>query len=155
MKCRPLSVTGLLVLIFLFVFTIACKPASTKIPVNIKGANDVGCLHFEIIYDPVSYRAVDVARGDSFKDIMLEYDADSPGHIVVGVISSSVITGDGAIATVALQTIKGSEDRAIFIENVFAHSATDLVELPVSVSIVKGKGKSPDTPVIEFLSNSE
>jgi hypothetical protein len=139
--------------LFLLLLTInlpACKKPDIKVPINIKGAGGIGCLHLEVIYDPALYSALSVETGKTFTDALLEYDVASPGHVVIGVISSGGINGDGTLAIVTLQTKKGGP-AAMDIQNVIANSAADLSEIPVRISPGESKGNAPAAPVIEFL----
>jgi hypothetical protein len=145
---------ALFILLALLVFASACKRPDIKVPLSIKGAPGIGSLHFEIIYDPTQYSALSVEKGKAFADTLLEYDVASPGHVVVGVISSGGIRGDGMLATVTLQTKKGGPG-PLDIVNVVANSASDLADVPVNVSPGDVKGSAPAAPVIEFLPQAE
>jgi hypothetical protein len=154
-KCKNFCAPGLSVLILFLGIFVACKPAETTIPVNVQYASEVGSLHFEIVYDSVNYKAIRVDRSDSFTDILLESDINTPGHIIVGVVSGGGINGDGTIATVVLQAKKSGTDSTTTLENVIAYNTAATVELPVKVSMERSNGSSLTAAVIEFLPTTE
>jgi hypothetical protein len=159
------SIAGLVVIIIVGILLVtifsnnnlfsSSKLAETAIPVDIKYAKEVGTLHFEIVYDSASYKALRVDKNGSFTDILLESDISNPGHIIVGIISGGGINGNGTIATIVLQKTKGGTGRTISLENVIAFDKAATVELPVKVSQEESNSKSPTATIIEFLPETE
>ncbi len=154
-KCEKFCTPALFLLLLCLGIFVACKPTEITFPVNIQNASDVGSLHFEIVYDSTTYRALRVDKNDSFTDILLESDISTPGHIIVGVVSGGGINRDGTIATVVLQKTKGETGRTITLENVIAYDTAATFELPVKISIDRSDDESPTTGIIEFLPTAE
>ena len=128
----------------------ACKKPDIKIPLDVKGAKAVGSLHLEVVYDPSQYALLNVEKGKTFSDALFEYDAASPGHVVIGMISGNGINGDGTLAVLTLQVKNKGEGRIIELANVVANSVSDLSELPVHLTPATTSGKTTNGPVIEF-----
>jgi len=105
------------------------------IPVDIQGATDVGSLQFELVYDEGVLRAVEVESGTLVSDAMLEYSVDVPGRVIVGIVSSHGISGDGPVAVVAFQ-VRGDAEMTIplDLENLVAHDAPTMAEIPATAS---------------------
>ena len=105
------------------------------IPVNIEGAAGVGSLHFELVYDWSVLRALEVEYGMVVGDAMFEYNVDVPGRVMVGIIDSSGISGDGSVAVVAFQ-LRGEADAGISLEleNIVAYDAATMTEIPTTAS---------------------
>ena len=79
--------------------------------------------------------ATAVKNGTAIGDALFEYNIDIPGDVVVGLVSSQGIKGDGSVAIVTFQvTGKAKSDTRLSLENVAAHDATTLDEIPTSAS---------------------
>lgn len=72
-------------------------------PVDIQDATGVGSLYFEMTYDEGESRAVEVKTGTQADNAMLEYSIDVPGRVIIGIIDSVGISGDGSVATIKLE----------------------------------------------------
>ena len=124
------------------------------IPVNIEGAASVGSLHFELVYDWGMLRAVEVENGTVVGDAMFEYSVDAPGRVIVGLVSSQGISGDGSVAVVTFQT-RGEADMGIplYLENIVAHDAASMSEIPATASAGSySTGGDSIAPVLLFTS---
>jgi hypothetical protein len=106
-----------------------------KIPIEIQGAANVGSLHLELVYDRAALSAIRVENGTAVGDAMFEYSIDIPGEVVVGIVSSQGIKRDGSIAIVTFNvTGRAKTSIPLSLENVAAHDATTLAEIPTSAS---------------------
>jgi hypothetical protein len=103
------------------------------LPVDIVDASNIGSLHFELAYDTAVLEAVNVESGTTAGSALFESNSADTGRIVVGMVSSGGISGDGPVATITF-TIK-SKDKAstsLVLQNVVAHSSLDLSKMSVS-----------------------
>lgn len=114
-----------------------------RIPVDIEGAANVGSLHLEIVYDQELLHAIEVENGTAVGDAMLEYNVDSPGRVIVGIITSHGISGDGSVAIVVFQ-VEGEAEMTtpLSLENIAAHDAATMLE--ISASAAAGSFKAED-----------
>jgi hypothetical protein len=103
------------------------------IPVDVVGASSIGSLHFELVYDTAALEVMNIQSGTMAGNALFEFDSADPGRIIVGLVSSSGISGDGPIATITF-TVKSKDtaSTSLVLENVVAHSSMDLSKLSVS-----------------------
>ena len=104
-----------------------------KIPVNIKGASNIGSLHFEMVYDTTGLTLTSVSSGALLGNAIFKYSS-VPGRLVCGMVSSSGIRGDGSIIVITFQVLgKGEKTIPLTLENVAAYDGTSLTKLSLSM----------------------
>jgi hypothetical protein len=106
--------------------------SEVKIPVNIKGASNIGSLHFELVYDPTKLAITSISNGALLNNAILKY-SNAPGILVCGMVSSKGIKGDGPAVTINFQ-VTGKDNTVIplAMENVAAYDGASLNKLSVS-----------------------
>ena len=104
------------------------------IPVTIQSASNVGSLHFEMAYDSGALRAIDVQLGTVSTNAILEYSADAPEQVIVGIISSSGINGNGQLAIVTFEVLRDNATSTFSLGNIIAHDATSMTEITTATS---------------------
>ena len=80
-----------------------------KVPINLKGAKNVGSLHVELIYDPTVLEAASTEAGWIGKEWLgkiakFEVNLETPGRVIMEMTKKEWavgITGDGSLITVA------------------------------------------------------
>jgi hypothetical protein len=106
--------------------------SEVRVPVELKGASNVGALHVEIVYDPtiITAKKVENATGG-----LLEANVSQPGRVVVGLVTTEGLNGDVTVADVVFE-VKGKEgDRSdLRLEKVEANDATSLAALTVNMN---------------------
>ncbi len=109
--------------------------AEVIIPVDIEGAAGVGSLHLELLYDWAVLHAIHAENGEAAANAMLEYSVDSPGQVVIGMISSDGISEDGSLVMVTFE-IGEVSNATTFLElrNIKAHHAATFAEISTSTS---------------------
>lgn len=125
----------LIVIIVVVVLLVPGESAvrEVQIPVNITGASNIGSLHFELVYDEAMLDVTTVESGTLIGSSLYEYNIDTPGRIVVGLINSAGIRGDGPLILFSLQVLeKGSTAVPLVLENVAAYDASTLSRLTLS-----------------------
>jgi hypothetical protein len=106
-----------------------------SIPVNIQGAAAVGSLHIEIAYDEALLQATAVDKGAAVGDALFQHNVGIPGLVIVGVVSSSGISGDGTIATITFRVNEeGGTSSPLILQNLEAHDAATLEQMSTSGS---------------------
>ena len=126
------------------------------IPVDIVGATNIGSLHFEITYDPAMLLAIEVENGTLADDAMFEYSVEYPGRVIVGIIDSEGISGDGPVTVIAFQIKEEGVIIPLYLENIIAHDAASLAKVlftPSEGDISAGEGSVTFTaPTLAFSS---
>ena len=56
---------------------------SLQIPVNFSGADNVGSIHMELVYDSLILKATDVKAGSLIRNGVVEANTDTPGRAVI------------------------------------------------------------------------
>lgn len=106
-----------------------------SIPVNIQGAAAVGSLHVEIAYDDALLQATAVDKGAAVGDALFEHNVGIPGLVIVGIVSSSGISGDGTIAAITFRVNEeGGTSSPLIVQNLEAHDAATLEQIGTSGS---------------------
>jgi hypothetical protein len=148
-KALPFVAAGVLVVLIVIVvlITTSTRIVEIKLPINITGANNIGSLHFELIYDREALTPVSVQRGALTGDALFSYSIDTPGDVIVGMVSSKGISGDGPLATIIFRTTgKGKANQVLSVENTAAFDSSTLQEIIPSVT--SGSFKSGDNSFV-------
>ena len=134
---------------------IPSETGEVRIPVYAQGAANVGSLHLELSYDSQVLHANCVEKGlAADANAMLAYSVDSPGRVVIGMISSNGINGNGSLAIVTFEVEGGSSTTtSLELEKVVAHDASSLAEL--STTTLTGSFATEDhsfeAPILVFI----
>lgn len=123
------------------------------VPVEVNGANKLGSLYGEMVYDPKVLFPVDVGNGSIAKDALLEYSIKIPGRVIFGIVDEKSIDGDGAIVIIRFQPLDGNATSQLELQNVVVHDVTAINQLTATISAgsVATKGQSVTSPEITFL----
>ena len=150
----------LLIVIIVVVLLVPGKPGvkEIQIPVNITGASNIGSLHLELVYDAAILDVTTVESGTLMGNALYEYNIDTPGRIVVGLINSTGIHGDGSLLVFDLQVLeKASTTVPLVLENVAAYDASTLNRLTLSTMngsfMLKDNSFTP--PTLLFASSAK
>ena len=116
--------------------TPAPSPTSELIavPISVKGARDLGTLHIELVYDPAILKADSFESGELAQNALVEVNPDTPGRVVIGIIDTDGIQGDGPVVIISFKPVGQQGNSTLALENVTAHSATTLIDVPTTVS---------------------
>ena len=127
--------------------------SEVSIPVNIQGAAGVGSLQVEIAYDDTVLQAAAVEKGAAVGDALFEDNVGIPGLVIVGIVSSGGISGDGTVATITFQVNEeGGTSSPLIVQNLAAHDAATLAEIGAhgSEGSYDPESGSMATPTIVF-----
>ena len=100
-----------------------------NVPVNLQGASNVGSISIELAYDSTVLEATEVAAGELAGNAMMEYNIQNPGRVIIGIIDSSGINGDGAVAVISFDVVDEEETSTLALAEVLTHDATTLVDI--------------------------
>ena len=105
--------------------------AQFQVPVQLRGAQDVGSLYVELDYDPAAVEIVSFDFAALPASTLVDHGLE-PGTVSIGVVTSGGLTGDWVIAFITCRRAAGaasSGDTAIAVSELQAHSALDLAEV--------------------------
>lgn len=81
---------------------------AVDVPIQLAGAQGLGAVHVELVYDPNVLTAESVSKGAlAGSNALVESNLKQAGRAVIGVVTLDGISGDGTLATVRFQ-VKGS-----------------------------------------------
>lgn len=110
-------------------------PKQVVVPVEVVGADGVGGIQFELLYDAQSLKAVDVKPGKRAKGCLFKHNLDDPGRVAVALATPQGIDGDGPIAEITFEPV-GQLGGTMTLEAV---QACDPSALPLSPSLGAAK----------------
>lgn len=125
--------------VFIVVITVATgiigcgKPnKAVDVAINLQNASNVGSLQVELSYDARVLKATEVEAEELGEDAMIEFNIDTPGSIIIGIVDSSGISGNGPVASVSFDVLDNEAESPLNISNTQAHDVNTLVDLPVN-----------------------
>ena len=83
-----------------------------EVPIIGMGTSNVGTLHIELVYDPAVLRVTTVEEGSLTGDVSIHHSAEMPGRVIVGIVDTEGINGQGSLAVVRFDIL---EEAAITI----------------------------------------
>ncbi len=155
---KPLF-AGVLNLTLVFLLIAGCNggdddetAGEVEVPIDFEGASNVGSIGIELTYDSTVLEVTDVKSGELAGNAMMEYNIDSPGLVIIGIVDSSGINGDGAVATVSFNQVGDGRTSPLNLENVETHDATTLVDIinETSDGSFATDGNTVTVPVVRF-----
>lgn len=99
------------------------------VPINVQGASNVGSISIEMAYDSTVLEATGVESGELASNAMMEFNIDNPGLVVIGIVDSSGINGDGAVAEVGFNVIDSEGTSSLSLDIVKTHDAESLIDI--------------------------
>ncbi len=105
-------------------------PAEVGVPINLKGAKDLGAIHIELVYDSAVLEAVKFEAGELSENALIEANLELTGRVIIGIVDTEGIGGDGAVAVLFFRVLGSQGDSVLTLENFAAHNATSLVDVP-------------------------
>ena len=105
-----------------------------EIPVNLNGANGVGSLHIELVYDSSILEVTSVKTGKIAQNAVLDFNISAPGRVIIGIVSPNGINGSGAVAGVVIKAKAKSGSSSLKLEQVEAYSAEKLQDMKTQLS---------------------
>lgn len=123
-----------------------------SVPVNLQGASNVGSISIELTYDSTVLEATEVKAGELTKSAMLEYNINNPGKIIIGIIDSSGINGDGTVAEIRFNTVDSGGASPLTLNTVETHDATSLIDIinETSDGSFTAEGNAVTAPLVAF-----
>jgi hypothetical protein len=132
---RFLLVSLFLTVPFLLIFT-GCDKSSgdVNIPVNLKGADGIGSLHLELVFDPAVIKAVGLKTGDLAEYALVEHNLQVPGRVIIGLADHSGISGDGVLVEISFEVMSKNGKSQLILENVEAYDTEYFMNVIAEIS---------------------
>jgi hypothetical protein len=106
-----------------------------SVPVEIQNAGNIGSVEFEMIYDENILTATTVVKGKEMNNILMEYNTDSPGSILMAAASLNGFGADNILVTVTFKIKQSTEvPVTLALANVTAFSVDTMEEMPSDVT---------------------
>lgn len=105
-----------------------------KVPVDVKGASNVGSIGIELAYDSTVLEPLEVKTAELTGNSMMEYNVKIPGRVIIGIIDASGINGDGTLVTVSFNVVRNEGSSPLTLEKIEVHNANTLIDIPATVS---------------------
>lgn len=100
----------------------------------MKGAKNLGTLHIELVYDPAILEAISFEPAELTQNALVEVNLDNPGRVVIGIIDTDGIQGDGPVVVISFKPVGQQGNSTLALENVAANNATTLIDVPTAVT---------------------
>ena len=145
--------------LFISVLTVLSVPALSgceksggelKVPLDISGASNVGSIGIELAYDSTVLKPLVVKTAELTGNSMMEYNLKIPGRVIIGIIDSSGINGDGTLVTVSFNIVSSKGSSPLTLDKIEAHDTTTLFDIPAEASAgsYSAESKSLKSPTI-------
>lgn len=123
-----------------------------NVPISFKGASNVGSISIELTYDSTVLEATEVTSGDLASNAMMEYNIENPGRVIIGIIDSSGINGDGTAAAISFDVVDEEGTSALALAEVLTHDATTLIDIinETSDGSFAAEGNAVTAPVVRL-----
>ncbi len=104
-----------------------------SVPIQVRGANNVGAVQFEITYDSTLLTPLKVEAGSFIPNALVEFNTETPGRLAIGLVTVTPINGDGELVTARFK-INGTQGQVIplTLANAQAWDETTLLDILVN-----------------------
>ena len=90
-----------------------------EVPIIGMGTRNVGTLHIELVHDPEVLRVTTVEEGSLTGNASMQYSAEIPGRVIVGIVDTEGINGQGTLAVVRFDILEEADITVpLILENV-------------------------------------
>jgi len=123
-----------------------------SVPISVQNSENIGSIDIVLTYDPGALEITGVTPGDLAQNAMMEYNADSPGRVNIGVIDSDGISGDGTLVLMEFNVIDKAGTSLLKLESVKTHNVISLIDIINNTAdgIYRAEGNTLEAPVIRF-----
>jgi len=154
-------VVGLIIVVVLIVVLVIVlgggggggdSDSEVRVSINFQSASNVGSVSIELTYDSTVLEATDVKSGELASNAMMEYNIDNPGLVIIGIVDSSGINGDGVVAELGFNVVDADGTSPLTLDTVETHDATTLIDIinETSDGSFTAKGNTVIAPVVRF-----
>jgi hypothetical protein len=90
----------------------ASPDSEVAVPIQVKGADNVGAVQFELTFDNALLTPVNVKAGSLAANALVEFNSETPGRLAVGLATVKPIKGDGELVTARFK-VNGKQGQVI------------------------------------------
>ena len=109
--------------------TTGAKGDTVEVSIDLEGASDVGSMSIVVKYDPDVLTAVAVEAGKLSKDALIEANTAREGEVIIALIDSSGMNGDGAVAIIFFEVTGDVGSTSPLTLEKVSVSSVDMVEI--------------------------
>lgn len=99
------------------------------IPINLVGASNIGSIGITLFYDSTLLEIIDVKPGELADNAMIDYTITDPGEAKIGIIDSTGINGNGAVAVISFSMNDNKGTCSLTLNDVVIHDANTLIDI--------------------------
>ncbi len=112
---------------------------AVEVPIMVKGADGVGSMYIELLYETRVLKATGVKKGKLTRHSLLQANMDEPGRVVMALVDANGFRGDGSVALVQFQ-VQGGEGAAgvLLLQNLRASDAASQPPAALPTRAVNG-----------------
>ena len=122
--------------------------------VEIAGENveNLLTLHLELKYDGALMTPLGAELGSGLDDAILEFNADSAGRLVIGLIDPRGVSRDGVLVQIEFEVTATSGSSPLVIESLEAFGGENLIDILVNArdGSFNAAGDAITAPIIAF-----
>jgi hypothetical protein len=100
-----------------------------KVPIEVKQAENIGSLMIQLSYDSDVMSALEVKSSQLTTNSMIEYNTKVPGLVLIGIVDTEGVNGDGAIAEISFDIIQNTGTTLILIDQLEAYDVETLIDV--------------------------
>ena len=105
------------------------------LPVTARGAQGVGALQMDVVYDPATLDFEGVTAGPMLEGALVESRSSAPGRVRVAAAGGAAVSGDGTLFSLTFAARGASASRTpVTIERARAWAQADDLEMRVDVA---------------------
>ncbi len=110
----------------------AAANSAVDIPITAAGANGIGAMHIELVYDPAVLTWESVTAGALAQGSLIDAGAETPGRLVIALATVNSLNGAGQLAVARFKVVgAGGQTTALALEKTTAWEGTHYREIQV------------------------
>ena len=123
-----------------------------SVPITVQNSKNIGSVDIVFKYDPGVLEITDVLPGKLSENSMMEYNAENPGRVNIGIVDTDGISGDGDLVIIGFDVVDKTGTSQLELEAVKTHDATSLIDVinKTTDGSYKAEGNSLKEPAIIF-----
>jgi len=128
------------------------ESAEFEMPVELRNANEVGSVQFELMYDPDVLKLLEVVTATAPSTTMIDSNTDSAGRAIIGIVDEGGIDGEALSLSMRFGILQKGAGCSLTIENVVAYDAATISPVSASPTLgeFRGDAWSLTPPVLVF-----
>lgn len=123
-----------------------------SVPIIVEDSKNIGSIDIVLTYDPSVLEITDTLTGELAQDAMMEYNADNPGRVNIGIIDTDGISGDGTLVIIGFNVVDKTGTSQLTLEAVKTNDASSLIDVinKITDGVYQAETNNLQAPVIGF-----